>query len=331
MAEAKGMEATLWTDPQHAETVMAILSRMGVAIRPIAVGGPRAAGVSDLAESVNLKAQDDPRQMLNDHPAAFLLLAAAGVGPDILQHALTQGTIILTIEPAWESLDPLGINGKKPTSSSGRCMTVPSFQRSPGWANAADPTEILGKTRSISFTSFGHTGECSLFARLYDAWETLLAFIPIPQSIDASITGPLDQPPDDLRAVTGHLTAHIRVTAGSSATLQVSDNAGSHFRALRLLGDHANLAADDLNYHLADSKGKPLDHKEMPSAGPGSLFPDLVARQWKQIVERPQAIPPTPPAQSAQRVLACCLATLLSARTGQPESPATLLSLHGLE
>jgi len=331
MAEATGMEATLWTDPQHAGTVMAILSRMGAAVHAIAVGGPRAAGVSALAESLNLKAHDDPRQMLNDHPAAFLLLAAGGVGAETLHHALVQGTTILTLEPAWENLEAPPANGKKPASITGRFVTVPSFQRSPGWANAADPTEILGKTRSIAFTSLGHTDECSLFARLFDAWETLLSLIPIPQSIDASITGPLDQPPDDLRALTGHLTAHIRVAAGSSATLQISDNAGSHFRSLRLLGDQANLAADDLCYHLADPRGKPLDHKQVLHADLGSLFPELVARQWKQVVERPQAITPTPPTQSGPRVMACCLATLLSARTGQPESPATLLSLHGLE
>ncbi|MCE9589557.1 MAG: hypothetical protein K8S99_03425 [Planctomycetes bacterium] len=325
-----GIETAIWTDPERAGMVSAILERMGDAIRPIAVGGSRATPVSQLADSLGLRSEDDARKMLIDHPAAFLLLAGAGVKRDTITHAVAQGTVVLAVEPAADALESLATPvGKNTSAPAGRIITLPAFDRSPGWASAADPAQVLGRLHSLSLASLGHAAECSLFARLYDAWHTLLALTPLPESIDASIVGAGDEPPDDLRAIAGNLSAHARLPGGSAIILQLSDRAGEHERRLRILGDQGSLLVSDLTYRLTDPVGKILDSKS-GTAPDGNLFADMIAKQWARLLDRPEAIPPTPPAQSEPRVLACCLASLLSARTAQPESPTKLLSVHGL-
>lgn len=327
------MEATLWIDAQRAPLIGTVLDRMGTAIRPIAMGGPRSTPVAQLADKFGLSTEDDPRKLLINHPAAFVVLASVqGIGRDTLLHAIGHGAIILTIEPATDALETLtAINGKNTAPAAGRFVTLPAFGKTPGWTSAADPGEVLGPLRSLSFSSLGNRGECSLFARLFDAWQTILGLTPIPESIDASIVQP-GELPEDLRDITGHLSAHARNPDGCSVVLQISDHAGAHERQLSILGDQGVLRVTDLSYSLCDSMGKPLDHKAAPSPSPASdqLFADLLVKQWARLLDRPESIAPLPPAQSDARVLACCLASLLSARTGQAESPAKLLSLHSL-
>ena len=77
----------------------------------------------------------------------------------------------------------------------------------------------------------------------------------------------------------------------------------------------------DTTYALHRRGGEPEASTDPPPPG---RFADLVAYQWRALMERPAA--PTPPGVQAQ-ALACVHAALLSARTGQPESPAKLLQL----
>lgn len=333
-------EVTIWTDARTAATAGGVLELMGSAVRPIAVGGPRSAEVGDLARRLGCPAEDDFRKLMVDRPARFVLLTSMdGTAREDLAFAVAQDAVVLALEPVSETLNWLGSGRGRntgaaspsegrdlaPSGRHGRVVAAPDFLAAPGWTGAADPLEVMGRPRLLSYMSFGGPGDCSLFARLYDAWRVVLGLVQMPESIDASLVGPLSEVPDDLRGITGHLAAHARLPDNASVVLEVSDRAAPHRRRLRMLGDQGRLLAGDFDYTLWDATGKLVDQKTNPNGGG---YVDLVARQWLRLLDRPDIPPAALPSRDEPPVLACCLASLLSARTAQAESPAKLLALQ---
>ncbi|MCX5660693.1 MAG: hypothetical protein NTW19_13370 [Planctomycetota bacterium] len=335
---APAPEVTVWSDDRRAGWVGRVLSLMGPAVKPIAVGGPRSAGVDELGRALGCTPGDDFRKLLVDRPAAFILLATMeGVGRDDIAAALAQDTVILTVEPIASTFDDIPAAKTRKISdpsapapkmlppAAGRVVQIPAFQQSPGWTSAADPLEVLGSVRQFGYTSFGPPEFCSLYARLFDAFRVLRSMAGLPESIDASLVGGQPAAADNLRAITGHLTVHARLPNAASAVLQLTDRAAPAERSIQIIGDQGRLRAGGLDYDLVDADGKPLDHQR--PAGQGSSFVDLLVWQWNRLLQRPVAPEPTP---DDAHLLACCLACHLSALTGQPESPGKLLAVQGL-
>jgi hypothetical protein len=307
---------------------------MGNTVQPIGVAGPRAAEVDTLAKSLHCPREDDLRKLLVDRPSAFLLLATMQhVALDDLQLALSQGAVVLTLEPVAAELhelagvyspSPLRAAGAGQVAPQGAIVQLPSFIQSPGYLSAANPTEALGDQRMIRFTTCGRDTESSLFARLLDAWQTVLQFAEMPESVDASLIGPLQQIPDELRELTGRLAAHARLPGSSSILLEISDRAAAAQRDLHILGEEAQLTVTDSSYQLRHTNGTLLD--EGGDHAQRLSYLDLIVNQWRRLLDRP-AIPARDDVPILEQALACCLATRLSARTGQPENPRKLLEV----
>ena len=321
-------EVTIWCDQRHSALAGRVLALMGAVVKPIGVGGPRTAAVDELARSLQCDPHDDFRKMMIDRPATFVLVGTTGtLSIDDIQTALSQGGTVLMLEPLSSSLDALGqLCNRVGSLESGQIAMLPSFARSPSLSIATDPKQVLGKVQMVSFAHLSDHEDNSLFARLFDAWEAVLQFVDLPQSIDASLTGPLGQVPEDLRGITGHLFAHARVNWGCTALVQASDRASGCPRTMQVVGDQGQLEINDNAYQLRDAAGTLLD--EHQATNPSTDLADLIAAQWQQLIDR------DPAAATSQsdhgHALACCLACQLSARTGQAESPAKFLEIHGL-
>lgn len=320
-------EVTLWTDARHAPLAGELMNLMGSAVKPIGVGGPPAAEVSQLAKELNCQPHDDLRKLLVDRPAAYLLMTSLeAVTPDDLAAVTDQGSTVLSLEPIANNLQGLAAAAKLGSSpAAGRIIQAPTFSLSPGFLSAADPHELLGDRRAVRFTSDGRPGHGSLFARLLDAWMTVLSFTLIPESIDASLVGELDHPPDELPNLTGNLLAHARLPGSNAVLIEASDTAADTRRELRIQGDSASLHITDAAYRLTDAQGNTLDDAQ--ATGPAG-FIDMLAFQWRRLLDRPH--PPASALLSQQQAeaMACCLACQLSIRTGQPESPGKLLQMN---
>lgn len=330
-------EVAIWTDPSRSGWIGRLLKLMGNSVKPIAIGGPRSAGVVELSRGLNCPVGDDFRRLQVDHPAAFVLLTTMeGVSRDDIAAALAQETIVLAVEPVVagfddlapsrtrQASDPAAPAPKRVPGAAGRVVSIPAFQHAPGWTSAADPFEVLGTVQQFGFCSFGSPDDGSLYARLFDAFRVLRSVTGLPETIDASIVGGPLAPQGDLRGMSGHLTAHARLPGAASAVLQISDRAAPSERLLQIIGDKGRLRAGDLDYSLVDADGVTLDHQR--PAGGSAAFADLIAWQWTRLLQRPVAPEPAP---DEAQLLACCLACHLSARTGQPESPAKFLSVQG--
>lgn len=315
-------EVTIWCSGEHATTVQRIIDLMGSSITPIGLGSARPAEIGELSRQLDCPVEDDFRKLLIDRPAAFVLTTTIeGIDPSALE--ATNGARLLSIEPIAASLDEL------PNNLDLNVTMLAEFMHCPGWHCAADPSEVIGTVQMINFTSLGPHSEASLFARLYDAWQVALRFGDMPESIDASLTGPLSEPPETLRGLTGHMSIHARNSTGSTTTLQLSDRAGISDRYLQVIGDQAHLAIGNQHYILAHSSGELIDRSAPPEHH--DTFVDLMVRQWRQLLDQSNGEATGRTIHDLEvdrRIITCCLASLLSSRTGEPESPQTLIEMN---
>jgi len=317
-ATPAGPEVVVWTGPRRSGLIGRLLDVMAGEVTPIGVGGPRSKPVSELAAALDRPCEDDLRKLIVEYPAAYLLLGEhQGVSIDDLKAAAAGGAVTLTLEPLAGDFDTL--DQLEPILD--MLHTVPGFAQSPGSLASANPAETLEDRRVIRFDSVG--SEASLYARLWDAWATTLAYLPVPESIDAALTpGPV---PAQLVALEGRLTAHGRLAEAGSVSLMLTDVIGAARRSLHVIADNAELRATDGGYELHQADGTLLD--EGRHKGP-LTWVDLIAHQWRRLIDRPGVASGHANLPVIRNVLACCLATLLSARTGQAERPAALLQMH---
>ncbi|MEL7087868.1 MAG: hypothetical protein AAGL98_05405 [Planctomycetota bacterium] len=323
-------EVTVWTSPARAATAGRILDLMAGAVRPLGVGGPRSAEVERLSQELDCPADNDLRQLLVDRPAAYLLVTSMrDVRIADLRTAVDAGTRVLCLEPAAAEIAEVG--AADTPGHPGAIRFFPAFTQSPGLIAAADPAELHHSPSLVRFSSHGRPDEGSLLARLLDGWITTLPFSALPETIDAHLHQPGGPSRRTFkpRAIGGWLTAHGRTADGGAVLLEASDRALVPRRELALLNAAADAQIDDASYRLhpappagPDNDMPPPETGGDPSARPS--YADLVANQWRRWIDRPA--PPIPPALIAQ-ALACIHACLLSARTGQAESPAKLLRL----
>ncbi|MEM9414471.1 MAG: hypothetical protein AAGA29_03200 [Planctomycetota bacterium] len=323
-------EVTVWADAEHIAEVVQLLDLMGRSIRPIAAGGQDSAVAADLAKSLDTPGFSDLRQMLVERPSAFLLLACSqDASPPDLASALAGGTTVLALEPAsttiagYAELDRPTRTGEDAATLPGRLIQLPRFTQSPGFLAATDPHDILGDRRSVTLTSIGGEDAGSLFMRLHDAWMTVLVFCDPPESIHASIAGPAGTTLDSPRNLTGRVSAHALCPGGGSVLLFASNRSPASAHALTVLGDTGQLTATPTGYRLTRQDGTIEDEKQ-PTPDPGRI--DQIAEQWRRLIDR-RASTDEPGTRREQAALACTLATLLSAKTGQPESPARVMQM----
>lgn len=325
-------EVTVWIDDDRLKTVRALMDMMGSHVRPIAFGSPKSRAASEWAGQLDVPMFDDLRQMLVQRPSAFVLLGTLdGAGPEDLPMAVAQGSKVLAIEPvgstvaehtqAYKIVKPADGSTQPP----GRVVHAPAFDRSAGFLAAAAPHESLGDHRAVQMTHAGSAQSGSMFFRLFDAWISVLDFIELPERIDAELSPAKGSTsvPDDPRLLTGRLTAHARLPGVGSAGVLVSDQAAELTRRLTVVGDQAQLVITAGGYRLTETTGKVVDHLDCDHE-PSYL--DQLAAQWRRLIDQ-RTPPPEHRATREQHALACCHACLLSARTGEPESPQRMMEI----
>ena len=324
---------TIWTDAARAHLVQQIVGELDPPAEVVAVGGPRDAPIESWAEQLGCPCGDDLRQLLVEHPAPWVLVAARGLDSSDVHEAVQGGAVVLSLDPIDQIrvVRSKGPGRGKAAGEQGRIELVPGFDRCFGWRRAADPMQVLGSPRLIDFQSHGGPASAGLYARLYDAWRTLCFFVAPPESVDASLMLPADQRtelPEDLHAMAGHMSVHARfgsASDGCCATVNLSNHAAVNRRRISVIADEGHLIVSQSGYELFDSQGTPIDQDEQQDADLG--YPRLIGDHWQRLIEQPDG-PALDPACSRSDLISCCLACLLSARTGQAESPARMLEVH---
>jgi len=314
----------IWCDPIYAPLAIQVVELMGNAIEVVGVGGVASSEVDKTAQTFDCTAEDDPRQLMLGHDAKHLLLLTDDPPMDKeLWLSVGEQSEIWTLEPIVGDLIEARDLGLDPESNvrkriaTERVHPLPLMLAGPGLVRAGDTQSELGAIGGVSFESIGPRAQGSWYARMFDAWATVLHWVEMPESIDASLAGQTEVQ-ERLRKVSGTVALHGRTPGGPSIAIMISDSAGRSSRRLEILGHDGALSADEMSYILSDAQGKAIDQADLQGH---SSIADLMAYQWQSWLDNPQASTASLPLPRHAAAIACCQATLLSMRTGQPELP----------
>jgi hypothetical protein len=307
--------------------------------RAASSGPPRSRAPSrtragELASALGAEPADDLRAALASFDAAVALIldpgpfAEAAAEEDLaaIAGARARGVRVCTLEPMPGSAIelPAWISG-----SARVCEALslgPPAALLPGFAAAGEVRAAFGPVRTMAVECAGTPPQGTLGAQLVRALTLVLSWMGEPELIDASYIAPHATkglhplPGRTLRGLRGHATAHLRLPDGRAAVLTASDAAPAWHIAATLVGPGGRLAIDADGFSWTGPDGALVDeHRRAGAAGAASTF-EAAAAAWIASELASAAHAPTDPVP----VFAAAHAALLSARTGVPESPATI-------
>ena len=273
-----------------------------------------------------------------DEAQLLLIFTAAGaeqraIGGDVVPLdepellSITTERKLRTISLVPMPTDPNAVRHLDRTGMAELVTFVPSFMHSSVGATLIDMLETFEDTRLLSVHQRCGAAQGGLGARLFDAMHSVQRLLGAPETIDAMLAGTRGRRSHSLATLTGSLSANLRFAHGACATLSLSDAGGSWFRGLLATGSGGTIRAFDGGIVRTDVEGKIIDESK-PEASELTTSLDAavhaIASELRRILD--PAGRRTPPIERRQ-VLAMCEAAMLSARTGQPESPATILKM----
>ena len=331
---AAGPHPTLaWLSPIQAELAAGIARHAGLTITRVGCSDAEKSGAgADLARALHATPADDLRSALASSEIDAVLIGAITpdesehtlLAPDVLRGLTQHGVRVFSLAPPPGRI---GDPGQSFTSGPGPIEMVPMLRRSPGFQAAMTALESFGAIRTVAISARCGVARGSLGARLVDAMDAALALLGEPDSIDATIAAPAcaAPQPETLLELRGDCSALLRCPDGRSASVSLTDQAGQWFRGVTILGERGCLRVEDDAFEWIDPDGQPIDRSERADEhpDPARIIGQAIARRLSGVTE------PEDP-RVRLRAIGMAEAAALSARTGQPESPAKLLHLAGL-
>ncbi|MBX3356857.1 MAG: hypothetical protein KF745_00365 [Phycisphaeraceae bacterium] len=349
-----------WLQPEQVPLVRAALDAAGVHL--LAAGCPTPGRSGEVAELLGLDPGDsaaapsDLRSALATTECSLMLLVAPGdfAGRadgsvdeelDSLRAARARGLKVASLEPipcsALHLASPalVGDTPGDAVVSSELVRFIPLARLSSPMQAVSDVMDHFGEIRAMVFESWSRPIEGSLGARVMDAMDTILTLLGEPESIDAAYVWPGARATsgtalrkmngESLRGLSGDLTANLRFADGRSACIAVSDNAGRWGRTITLIGSRGRLRVYDDGLEWIGPDGSRVDSSR--GVGSGRVSPEHAPGEGRSAAIIGEAIEryvsgreAAPAPVNYRRVLAMAGAALLSARTGEGESPATI-------
>ncbi len=349
-----GLTPTIaWLDASQAGLVARVAELAG--LRIVAAGGPRrgaAKGRSPGGEPALIEGAtgfDDLRHATATIDAKLLLAATSepsepgrtnhdhALDAEILKQCRGRSLLVVSLEPAPGSVVELASSRAGAGSDGARFVPLLAHARS--WANTSDALANFGAIRTVSIAARCAPGEGTLGGRLFDAMHLLHQLLGTPEQIDAAVVagdavqGLRPAPAETVAGLRGDLTANLRFAGGRAASLSLSDRAGPWFRAGAVLGEGGSIRFTESGFEHLSVDGTLVDEspaKPKPGSRKKATEPVTAAGAIAEQIRRgldPHT--PAPEPYNLAGVLAMCEAAVLSARTGQPESPETILRMAG--
>lgn len=331
------------------EFLLSVGPRAGSAARGVtSSGSSESASAIDLlwiASAADIRFAEDPSML-----AAMRACIARGV--PVLSSAAVPGSLFEFVS----SQDPVLIAGPQDSGAAADAASVsaatlwpemfPRFRLSGPFIDVASELESFGRTGAVHMQHVGSAVQASAGARLIDTLDTIAYLLGEPEDIYAAYAPAADAAPrhataklsaaahgpslQTVRALRGTLSATLRYSDGRGASLLVSDCAGLWSRTLTLLGDGSTdtggrLTVTSTGIDWVDRAGAPLERRrparrrgDIDRIGEATLaFADALSPIGRQ---QTRMHPPI----NHPMVLSMAGAAILSATTGEPESPSTI-------
>jgi predicted dehydrogenase len=329
----------IWATPEQAPLLRALADELGATI--VAAASPVRAHGTTLADALGATFAGDLLDLLNtDAKAVLLATACEGYGealPQAVARAAAEGRRIATLSPL--PMPPSDAAELWHTPMQGRVPTDavrfgPLLRHSPAAQEAAETLVAFGEVRSAMFAGFRDptmAGQGATGALLVDALDLLVGMLGEAERVEASLNSSTNGPTKpsanlSLGSLTGDLTAHARFDNGSSAAIMLSDRAGGWQRRATLLGEAGRLELGDDGHRWIDPAGKTIDSTERRARSKATDHDraalDALVGFMSPLLDGRATAP-----LDTQHLGPMAAAVLLSARTGQAESPSTLRAM----
>lgn len=329
----------IWATPEQAPLLSALAQELGASVS--AAASPVRAHGTTLADELGATFAGDLLDLLNaDARVVLLATACDGYGdalPQAIARAAAEGKRIATLSPlpmppsdaaeAWHR----PIQGRVPTEA---VRFGPLLRHGPAAQEAQETLVAFGEVRSAMFAGFRDptmAGEGATGALLVDALDLLVGVLGEAERVEAALSSSRGGPTKpnanlSLGALTGDLTAHARFEGGAAACIMLSDRAGGWQRRATLLGEAGRLEFGDDGHRWIDPQGKTVDSTERRAQSKAEAQDRTALDALVSFVSPLLDGRATPPLD-AQHLGPMAAAVLLSARTGQAESPSTLRAM----
>lgn len=336
MPSSKRAQAFVWLRPDQVAAARALAETVGIDF--VAAGSPARGQNSRVAADLSCESRDDLRAAMAECTTdLFLILDPGDFGKEAADLRTVQTAGQRRVRVA--SLEPIPASALELTSAQSLlgegvgiadlARFIPLPRAGNVWRDCAEVLESFGPVRTAAIGCFGGatSGDGSLGAQLFAALDWVHALMGEPESIDASFGSPgiaegvHALPGESLRGLAGDLTANLRYSGGRTACIAVSDQAGRFNRVATLLGKGGRLRTFDDGFEWLGPEGAKVDEQRGSRRGENIEHGQLaLADSVKRLLEPGADGPPT----NLESVLAMAQAALLSARTGQGESPETI-------
>ena len=334
--------AMIWAMPEQVEMLAGVMSRGGIEV--IGAGCPVFAQAGAVAHRFGCAVQDDLRHMLSsENPDLVVLAAPGGFGHQdleqdlaILQHVHGREIAVATLEPipaeatvisgtSWTDAMHTGAFGEF-------VRMVPLVRRTRLIDELMSSLETFGPIRSLSMSIAAPPVYGSLGARVFEAMDLVRTLIGVPEIIDASYQGGsyangLHQlPGQSLRDLHGIMAAHMRMADGRGVLVQISDQVGRSGLMMSIFGCEGEIRLGESGFRRFDVAGNEIDSHTLDIHDTVDHDPSSV-RLTEQLIQLCSGVGPVVSPVDHASVLAMGHTALLSARTGQGETPETIRRL----
>ena len=348
-AAGEGVAAAVWLDAGQVELVRQVAERAGLRVTHAGCTDPSQRGA--VAAALNAQPLADLRAALSATEAALFLIAdAADFGAKaahddarVIRSASERGVRVMSLEPMPASLIELAaaLESSERALDAGPRAEWARFAPISRWTSrvreAVELLDAFGPVRSASIQCLGAPAHGSLGARLLDAMDLVLAFLGTPDTIDACFVAASNgraihtAPGETLRGLHGDLAASLRFASGKAASVLASDQGGAWERVLTLLGPGGRLRVYADGFEWISVNGEKVDasRAKRTARGAAGVAPVVgaMAEQVEQFLTSGAGSAGFPEYAQA---LALAQTALLSGRTGEAESPATILRMAGV-
>lgn len=278
------------------------------------------------------KPENDLRAALSTTDAAIVLLTDAGdfgeqpADVSAVAAARTRGALICSLEPIPPSVSATSATEwAQPVATAplhAQVVNLASPESNSAMREARHALDGFGAMTALAVSVTAGPEAGSLGARLYAAMDLIFMFAGQPEVISAQVVQPRALRGarfEKLAHMHGTLTASVRFADQRAAAILASNQNGPWHHGVTILGEGGRLRVWDEGFVWTDPAGRIVDEHRTDPPGDGEPAPAGLADRLRRAIESPKVC-----AHNAI-VLAMAETALLSARTGNAESPSTLL------
>jgi hypothetical protein len=342
MGQPDRIPTLVWADPAQVDFLAAVA--MAASLEVVAAGSAARGQAGAVASAFNTTMADDLRSALATTAAELVLLGAvgdfgAGDAPQdarAVAMAAARGVKIGALEPVPSSaldLEPGGWLKADPGPAPSQALRFVGLARlGPPYRDSDETLSAFGPPRTAIIESFASPHHGSLGARLMSAMDLAISLVGDIASVNAVCeqvaVGGSAPSTQTLRELHCDLSAIVRGADGRSAMIAVSNRAGRWNSCITLLSENGRLRFYDDGFEWIGPEGHKRDELRLSQRTRGSEAPDHAVAVVTDAVSRlvDPSKPDVGPVNIAS-ILALSQAALLSARTGQSESPATITGM----